>query len=141
MLAYLRLFQANGYKIYFWSHDIDRLRFYRTCLKKEGVVVINRFPFLFHFKRWITAYGPELDVAFLSRPQIAVHYLDGIKRHSSCKVVYYGHDLHVHRMTMQNRFEPGCYTQEQIDQASRWEDECWEKVISSSILLKRKWMR
>ena len=127
MLSYLRLFSKNGYKIYFWSHDVDPDPFYRRRLESLGVTVLGAFPYLLNFRRWIGAYGGDLDIAFLSRPHIAAQYIDAIKERSSCKVVYYGHDLHVERMNLQNRYEPGGWTVEEIERVNGWEAASWEK--------------
>ena len=127
MLSYLRLFSENGYKIFFWSHDPDPDPFYRRRLESLGVTVLGAFPYLLNFSRWIGAYGDDLDIAFLSRPHIAAQYIDAIKEGSSCKVVYYGHDLHVERMNLQNRYEPDSWTAQEIERVAGWEAKSWEK--------------
>ena len=39
-------------------------------------------------------HGAEFDYVLLSRPTVAEGLIDDVRRFSSAKVVYYGHDLH-----------------------------------------------
>jgi len=46
------------------------------------------------FKRYVAKYGKYLHYVWLARPDVAIKYIDIIKKHSPAKVLYYTHDLH-----------------------------------------------
>lgn len=127
MLSYLKLFARRGYHIVFWSYEgNDDHRAVRE-LKKLGIQVLHRVPYIFSFDDWIRAFGHDLKVAFLSRPHVAVGFLSTINKLSGARVVYYGHDLHVERMNLQNILVPGSFSKETVNSVREQEKKCWEK--------------
>lgn len=127
MLAYLRLFQKSDYQITFWSDNQIYNPIYASSLENIGIEVINSRAGWIDFSHWMQKNGKYLDVAFLSRPHIAKNYFDEIRKHSKCKVVYYGHDLHLERMNLQNSMVPGTFCDKTLNSVKKMEDECWEK--------------
>ena len=127
MLSYLKLFAGRGYSVVFWSYEgNDDPRAVRE-LMSLGIQVLHRVPYIFGFEDWIGAFGKDLEVAFLSRPHVAVGFLSTIKKLSGASVVYYGHDLHVERMNLQNILVPGSFTEETVEAVKNMEEECWDK--------------
>jgi len=127
MFIYLKLFARNGYRVIFWSSEgNDDPRVVRE-LKSLGMEVMHRVPFILSFDDWIRAFGKDLKVAFLSRPHVAVRFLSTIKKLSGASIVYYGHDLHVVRMNLQNILVPRSFTEETIEAVKNMEETCWEK--------------
>ena len=127
MLCYLELFNKNKYQITFWSDNQNYNSIYALQLENIGIEVISSRAGWIDFSHWIQVNGKYLNVAFLSRPHIAVNYFNEIRRCSNCRVVYYGHDLHVDRMNLQNALVPGSFAQETVDQVQGMEESCWEK--------------
>jgi glycosyltransferase involved in cell wall biosynthesis len=51
----------------------------------------------------------------LSRPHIAPHYIDEIRRLTNARIVYYGHDLHFRRLMAANELQPGSVSMAEIN--------------------------
>ncbi|MCE9587140.1 MAG: glycosyltransferase family 4 protein [Verrucomicrobia bacterium] len=127
MLSYLKLFAGRGYQIVFWSYDGCDDPQSVQVLNSLGIKVLHKAPYIFSFEDWIKAFGNDLKVVFLSRPHVAVQFLNAIKKNSSASIVYYGHDLHVERMNLQNILVPGSFTEETVEAVKNMEEECWDK--------------
>ena len=127
MLLYLQLFNKNNYQITFWSQNQIYNSIYSSQLENIGIEVISNRAGTFDFSHWIHRNGKYFDISFLSRPHVAVNYFDEIRRNSSCNVVFYGHDLHVERMNLQNRMVPGSFSKEIVNTVREFEEECWDK--------------
>jgi glycosyltransferase involved in cell wall biosynthesis len=127
MLSYLKLFAGYGYRIVFWSYEGNDDTKAVQELKSLGIQVLHRVPYIFRFEDWIKAFGKDLKVAFLSRPHVVFGFLSTIKKLSGARIVYYGHDLHVERMNLQNILVPGSFTEETVNSVREQEEACWEK--------------
>jgi len=127
MLSYLKLFAGRGYSVVFWSFEGNDDPQAVRELKSLGIQVLRRVPYIFRFEDWIKAFGKDLKVAFLSRPHVAFGFLSTIKKLSGARIVYYGHDLHVERMNLQNRMVPGSFSKETLNSVREQEEACWEK--------------
>jgi glycosyltransferase involved in cell wall biosynthesis len=127
MLSYLKLFARSGYRIVFWSYEGNDAPQAVRELKSLRIQVLHRVPYIFRFEDWIKAFGNELKVAFLSRPHVSVGFLAVIKKLSKGLIVYYGHDLHVERMNLQNSLVPGSFNQETVKAVKEMEEECRDK--------------
>ena len=125
VLTYLKLFQNNGFQTTFWSDDQLYDYAYALELEKHGIEVITSRVDSVDFSEWIQKNGKYLDVAFLNRPHIAVNYISRLRLHSKCQIVYYGHDLHVDRMRLQNRYTPEVFSDEVINKTADQEKYCW----------------
>ena len=132
MLAYLKLFARNGYRVIFWSYQGNDDPGAVRTLTSIGIQVLKQIPHLFSFENMIRATGKHIQVAFLSRPHIAVRYLNSIKSNSPASVVYYGHDLHLERMNLQNKYVSGSFPQETVELVRAMEEECW---ANSNVIL------
>jgi glycosyltransferase involved in cell wall biosynthesis len=53
------------------------------------------------FAVWMREYGRALDHVLLCRPGIAEDLMATVRRYSSARVLYYGHDLHFRRLRQQ----------------------------------------
>ena len=127
VLSYLKLFCKKRFQITFWSHDQIYDSFYASELEELGIEVVTSRSGSVNFSKWMQANGMYIDVAFLSRPHIATIYFQEIREFSRCNIVYYGHDLHVDRMNLQNSLVPGSFTEETVEAVKKMEEECWDK--------------
>lgn len=103
MFAYLRALVEAGWLVKFWP---DNLRYdpdYTPPLQALGVEVLYGERYYGAFDRYIREFGAEFDAILLSRPQVAIKYIDDIRRHSQARLIYYGHDLHFRRMQREAR--------------------------------------
>ncbi|NOT87239.1 MAG: methyltransferase domain-containing protein [Lysobacter sp.] len=98
MFAYLRALVEAGWLVKFWP---DNLRYdpdYTPALQALGVEVMHGPRYYGAFDRYIRENGAEFDAVLLSRPDVAIKYIEDVRRHSHARIVYYGHDLHFRRM-------------------------------------------
>ena len=127
MMTYLKFFVKNGFQITFWPHDQSYDESYAIELEQIGIEVISNQAGKVEFGEWIKKNGKYLDISFLSRPHVSVNYFDLIRENSLCRIVYYGHDLHVERMNLQNRMVLNSYSEQTLNSVKQMEEECWDK--------------
>jgi O-antigen biosynthesis protein len=87
---YLKILINLGCKIIFWPDNLLPLEPYTNMFQQMGIEVVYGN---LSFTKYIKKYGKYIDVACVSRPHIAVAYLDKIVRYSKAKTIYIPHDL------------------------------------------------
>jgi GT2 family glycosyltransferase len=91
---------AAGYQVKFWPHNLGYSPGYTEALQAVGVEVFHG-PHQPAFPDWLRAIGGDIDIALVSRPEVAEAVLPALRRQSRARIIYYGHDLHYRRMRMQ----------------------------------------
>ena len=99
MLAIIESLLYAGYIVKFWPDNLAYDPEYTMSLQRIGVEVF--YGFGVYFDDWIERNGDAISLAVLSRPAFATQYIGPLRRHSKAKIVYYGHDLHFQRMSME----------------------------------------
>jgi glycosyltransferase involved in cell wall biosynthesis len=67
-------------------------------------------------------------VAFLSRPYVALKYIQGLKENSKASIVFYGHDIHSLRTKGELEFKPADQALlARLANEQEEETKCWEK--------------
>jgi len=128
MDAYLKLFAKMGYRITFWPDNLAYDAVNSPVYEQLGIEVMSGAGGHIRFDEWIREHGEYLQVAFLSRPHIAVNYFAGLKMHApDCLRIFYGHDLHVERIRREMNINPSPALEEELLQARGWEESCWEQ--------------
>lgn len=107
MVQMMASYQRLGLKVKFWPHNLWFDPEYGPKLQQSGVETFHGPEFAGRFEPWIAEHGGHLDYILLSRPYITIEYLEAIRRHSRARLLYYGHDIHHHRIREQRRIEPG----------------------------------
>lgn len=129
MWQFVQGFLRQGYEVKFWSDNLHYHPVYTPALQQLGVEVIYGKEYEGRFADWIKQYGGEVDVVLLSRPHVAVKYLDAVRRHSRAQVLYYGHDIHYLRLEEQLKLEPdNALLRSERNTAQRQEQQVWEHV-------------
>ncbi|MBV8549047.1 MAG: glycosyltransferase [Alphaproteobacteria bacterium] len=100
MLSFIDALHASGRVVKFWPHDRLADPAYTDLLQRRGVEVLHGMTGL-DFKGWLRENGADVDLAFLSRPSVAVHYIDLLRQHTLAPLLFYGHDLHFARLKME----------------------------------------
>lgn len=100
MLEFIRTLQSLNYVVKFWPQNLAGRPKYVALLEGMGVEAL-RGPYLDSFERWIATVGKDITHVLLSRPTVAPHYIDAVRRHTRAQLIYYGHDLHYARMQME----------------------------------------
>ncbi len=87
---YLKIFLSLGFSVTFWPDNLARTEPYTSELQQMGIEVIygNK-----NFNEYIEKFGRYFDIAFLSRPHIAIKYINEIKTKTGMKIIYDCHDL------------------------------------------------
>ena len=93
---YLKIFVESGMQVTFigdnfWYYPDTP---YLEALTQMGIEVLYGNWYANHWREWIRENGKYLDYVVLSRPHIAVKYIDIAKEETEAKIIYFGHDLH-----------------------------------------------
>lgn len=101
MMHILRILVGFGMNVKFWPHNGWYDPKYGPVLEQMGVEVYWGDGQEGGFARWVRNYGSHVDYFFLSRPDVAIHYINNIRSHSKARILYYGHDVHHLRIAAQ----------------------------------------
>lgn len=95
-----------GMNVKFWPQNLWYDPIYTPKLQALGVEVFYGSTYSGHFQSWVKDNAEHLDYVFLSRPYVALEYIDILRKNSHATLVYYGHDIHHLRIAEQLKFEP-----------------------------------
>jgi glycosyltransferase involved in cell wall biosynthesis len=91
---YIQLSLSMGLRVIVWGHDFLRPEPYASMLEEMGAEVISGRKFTCGgWKKWIKANANAIDYVVIHRPNIAVRYIDYLKRNTHARIFYFGHDL------------------------------------------------
>lgn len=96
--CFLQEFVAMGLNVKFWPANLWHDPYYSPLLQQAGIEVFYGGDYVGHFAEWMQEHGSSLDYVLLSRPHITEDHLDAVRKNTSAKVLYYGHDLHYARL-------------------------------------------
>ncbi|WP_188248464.1 methyltransferase domain-containing protein [Stenotrophomonas maltophilia] len=100
MIAFINALLARGCVVKFWADNLYFDPIYTPPLQARGVEVMYGGQWVGGFARYLQE-NPHVRTVMLSRPHIAEHYVDALKKHPGVRTVYYGHDLHFRRLDME----------------------------------------
>jgi GT2 family glycosyltransferase/ubiquinone/menaquinone biosynthesis C-methylase UbiE len=101
MILFIECLQHRGFIVKFWPQNRYRSPSYAALLEARGIEVLYGNDEM--FEEWIRREGANIDLALISRPTVAPEFLSAIRASSTCKVAFYGHDLHGQRLERQAR--------------------------------------
>lgn len=128
MVEVIKSLQADGWIIKFWPEDLCYDLFYTPKLQRMGIETIYE-PWAPSFDAWISAYGDDIDLVFLSRPTVAPHFIKSIRQIiPDTPTIFYGHDLHSARMRMQSRVTNDAKLAIEADSMETIERQIWNAV-------------
>ncbi len=119
----------EGCQVTFWPanayHDAD----YARPLQTAGIEVMYGADCVgvAGFDAWMAEHGRYLDVVILNRPHISIELIDSVRRRTSARVVYYGHDIHHLRMEQQLRLSPDEELGRETDRFRSFEHALWQQ--------------
>ncbi len=102
---YLTWFVAKGFTVKFIGDDFSRHERYTNALQQLGIEVLYGPWYAKNWKKWLKENGHVFDYVYLHRPQIALKYIDTVKKYTKAKVIFFGHDLHYLRTQRQYEVE------------------------------------
>ncbi|HDR50797.1 MAG TPA: glycosyltransferase, partial [Mariniphaga anaerophila] len=91
--SYILLFLKMGCKVTFIGDNFYKHEPYTSILQQKGVEVLYGNDYCQNIHQWLKENGQFFTHVFLHRMHIAPKYLDTIKKHSTAKLIYIGHDL------------------------------------------------
>lgn len=106
MWQFIQVFLQHGWSVKFWPQNLNRDPVYAPQLQQHGVEVIYGREYEGGFAKWMQEFGGEIDLALLSRPHVAIDFVDTVRKGSRAKVWYYGHDIHYLRMDGELQLHP-----------------------------------
>ncbi|WP_176212403.1 glycosyltransferase [Metallibacterium scheffleri] len=81
------------------------------------------------FDAWMREHGVALDYILLSRPHIAVQFIEIARKYSAAPLLYYGHDVHHLRLDDQLRVMPDdAAVRKERQMIAELEHEVWRSV-------------
>lgn len=101
MLQTIEQLVGMGYVVKFWPQNHHYDPAYRGDLEDLGVEIVAGHHRVGAFSGFMREHGMEFDYVMLSRPTVAVDFIEDTKRYSRAKIVFYGIDLHYRRMLAQ----------------------------------------
>jgi GT2 family glycosyltransferase/glycosyltransferase involved in cell wall biosynthesis len=128
MLELIKSLQLEGWIIKFWPDNLRYDPIYTTKLQQMGVETLYH-PWVTSFDDWLTIYCDDIDVVLLSRPTIAVGYLDSLKKLMPCTpTIFSGVDLHSARVRMQSRVTNDLSLETEARDVEAIERKVWREV-------------
>lgn len=106
MWQFMQRFVEHGWAVKFWPENLSRDPVYARRLQQAGIEVVYGAEHVGKFGDWLRDCGRELDAVLLSRPHVAVEFIEAVRRHCRAPVLYYGHDVHYLRMDERLRMQP-----------------------------------
>jgi len=126
---FVQMFLNRGWSVKFWPENLHRDPLYTPLLQQRGVEVIYGHEYLAGFENWLRENGAELDAVLLSRPHVAVDFIDAARRQTKAKLLYYGHDVHYLRMDERVAVHPGdAALRAERNKVMAQEHRAWESV-------------
>ena len=83
-----------GFNVKFWPHNLWRDPVYTATLNNMGIEVFYGPEYVNNFESWIRDNGHYIHFALLSRPYVAIDFIDSLRKYSDAKLIFYGIDIH-----------------------------------------------
>jgi len=105
MKSYMDLFVEHNIILKFMGDNFYPEEKYVTYFQQKGIEILYGGQCEKNWPRWLKENGNIFNYVFISRPTIAIKYIDAIKEFTQAKVLFYGHDLHYLREYRQYQLE------------------------------------
>ena len=131
-LQYLKILSENNIQVHFVGdnfYDYPDTPYLDT-LQQMGIEVLHGNWYAEHFKEWFEHHGKYFDYAVLSRPHIAVKYVDVIRKNSDAKIIYMGHDLHFLREQREYRIKGD---PKYLESSKKWQETEMDLIERSDV--------
>ena len=126
MLCFIRALQQAETVVKFWPHNGCYSPGYTEALQAIGVEVVYGVDG--GLRSWLAENAADIDCVLLSRPQVAAAYVAELRRHRGIRLLYYGHDLHFHRMRLQAEVLGDACLAREADWMEELERSVWRAV-------------
>ncbi|MBU2751105.1 MULTISPECIES: glycosyltransferase [Acidithiobacillus] len=130
MISLMRILIKRNIKVKFWADNLYCDPEYGPALTQQGVEVICGSEYRDGYQDWLKENGKEITAIILSRPHIAIDYINPSRRYSSAKLLYYGHDIHHLRLDLERKTKKTKNLDSDYERFRKLEHFIWEKVDS-----------
>lgn len=127
MVELMRQFISMGMKVIFWPDNLWYDPVYTCRLQKMGVETIYGSRWSGAFDRFIAERGSELGYVLLSRPHVAIKYIDSLRRSTDAHICYFGHDLHFMRLQREAVVTGNVECRKEADSVEKTERYLWSQ--------------
>ena len=128
MLELIKSLQLEGWVIKFWPDNLRYDPVYTVKMQQMGIETMYA-PRIKSFDEWLARQCDDIDFVFLSRPTIAVRYLDSLKKLMPCTpTIFSGVDLHSARIRMQSRITNDFSLETEAREVEAIERKVWREV-------------
>jgi GT2 family glycosyltransferase/ubiquinone/menaquinone biosynthesis C-methylase UbiE len=128
MWQFMQMFMRQGMDVKFWPENLWFDPVYTAGLQQMGIEVIYGPEYRGGFNAWIKENGQSIDCVLLSRPHVAELFVDALRRHTSCPILYYGHDIHHRRIDEQLKHQASVELEKERALMEGLEHAIWSKV-------------
>ena len=129
MMHLIRVLVDLGMNVKFWPHNGWYDSGYGLCLEQMGVELYWGNGQEGGFERWMQKYGCYVKFFLLSRPDVAIYYVNSIRRYSKASILYYGHDVHHLRLEQQaNATQDNSHIRRELARIKKIEERIWRGV-------------
>ncbi|MDR7088691.1 glycosyltransferase [Cellvibrio fibrivorans] len=128
MVAFIQTLLNMNCNVKFWPDNLWFDPEYTPQLQQLGVEVIYGSDYVGKFEDWISSAEGQVTQVLLSRPHIAINYLDSLKKFPEIHVAYYGHDLHFARMQNEAQVTGNNRLLKEADDCLQMESKIWHAV-------------
>ncbi|MBB6252923.1 glycosyltransferase [Nitrospirillum iridis] len=102
LFAFLEVLREAGYGVKFLPENGYLSPRYAPPLQDMGIEILyGGLSTAEGFEGWMAENGAQLHAVLTSRPPTTLKYLHIVKAHTAARVVYYGHDLHYRRLSLE----------------------------------------
>ena len=127
---YLQIFQQIGFFVTFVSDGFEIYNKYITILEQKGIEVIYKSSYLNNFDEWLKNNFKYFNFVFLQRPNIALKYINFIKKYFNGKILYFAHDLSFIRLYRQYKITGN---EEILKESNFWKKNEMEIINKSDV--------
>lgn len=127
MVELMRQFVSMGMKVIFWPDNLWYDPVYTRRLQAMGVETIYGKRWSGAFDQFIAERGGQLQYALLSRPHIAVKYIDSLRKSTEAHICYFGHDLHFMRLQREAAVTGNIECRKEADAIEKIERYLWNR--------------
>ena len=107
MVQWIHLLLSQNLIVKLWPANLWYCPDYTPPLQQAGVEVCYGPEYANWFDGWIKEQEGSIDLVLLSRPHIAIDYVESLRKHSQARLLYYGHDIHHLRFREELKLRPG----------------------------------
>lgn len=120
MYSLMGILQDMGYKVVFWPDNMAFDERYTRELQQMGIEALYGD---IRFDQYLKDHGRHVDLIILSRPHVAIHYIDAAIAYSDAMIIYDTVDLHCLRESRRAKLEKDDQCRMEAEEcAAQWKE-------------------